>query len=72
MALDERDYHSYQLPEHIKEKRLQELKNRFEESTPQTERTFQIDLELPETRTEWALFYFVVSLVIAFVLWCVS
>ena len=37
MALDERDYHSYRLSEEEKERRLQEIRNRFDAETKKNE-----------------------------------
>ncbi|WP_263770040.1 hypothetical protein [Propionivibrio soli] len=34
MPIDERDYHSYHLPERVKERRLQAMRQRFARATP--------------------------------------
>lgn len=71
MALDERDYHSYNLPDETKERNLTELRRRFELSMRQKEEPF-IEFELPETKTGWLAFYATFCALLGFVLWYVS
>ncbi|MFT3847867.1 MAG: hypothetical protein QM739_04075 [Propionivibrio sp.] len=72
MALDERDYHSFNLPEAVKEARIRAMKDRFENALPQEKKPFEIEVPIPETRLGWFFFYAAVCIVITVVLWYVS
>ena len=59
MSLDERDYmneqNPYNLPEHETERRLREIRNRFEAVTPRT------------SRSKWRLIFLIAAGLVAFV-----
>ena len=54
MALNERDNHSYKLPEAVKEARIRNIQRRFEKALPQ-KKTFRIDVPIPETTAGWTI-----------------
>lgn len=61
MSLDERDYMNeqapYKLPDEEKERRLREMRERFEAATPRTpSKRFNFEFRLPESRAGfWAV-----------------
>lgn len=56
MALDERDHHSYNLPEAVKEARLQQFKKRLDRATTPTTQSHSIEDLLPRTPVGALLF----------------
>lgn len=72
MSLDQRDDTSFNLPEAVKEARIKEMKNRFENALPHEKKPLEVEIQLPETRLGWFFLYAAFCILLAVVLWYVS
>lgn len=72
MALDDRDFQSYNLPESTKQRNLEGIQQRFEEALPLRRKPFELRIPLPETKCGSVLACAIAALILFAVLWYIA